>query len=461
MMPRERVSPTVRRERRNRQQVYGRNSQSTEHPRELRFIQNANSPIYDADEPIYTIGPMNFVCDFCNALHFKDEEINNYYQMCCHNGKVSLNLFAPHAALRDLLNSSRNFRENIRAYNNALAFGSLTTEFPDVALGQGPPILRIHGAIYRNIGSLHPNEGERPKFAQLYIIDTSQALQERMGNIYNSNCNPEIMQALHDLLIHSNPYAQLFLQMKDLEDRETLSAFNEGRPVQEVRMFLVRNSTDDVRRYNLPTASNEIAAVFTTGDGEPPNPQERDIVIYCRMSQSCSRINILSKHADSLLYPLLFPYGNPGWHPGIAHVSSNRTAQRNQTTLAQFYCYHLSIRSNFNFLHGSQKLFQQYVIDAYLKVEGNRLNYIRNNQSALRVESYRGLLDHMANSAANQGLQPGRIVILPSSFSGSPRNMHQHYQDAMAIVRKYGKPHYFITFTCNPSWPENENVSKK
>ena len=27
----------------------------------------------------------------------------------------------------------------------------------------------------------------------------------------------------------------------------------------------------------------------------------------------------------------------------------------------------------------------------------------------------------------------------------------------MAIVREYGKPSYFITFTCNPNWPEITN----
>ena len=32
--------------------------------------------------------------------------------------------------------------------------------------------------------------------------------------------------------------------------------------------------------------------------------------------------------------------------------------------------------------------------------------------------------------------------------------MIQHYQDAMAIYRTIGFPDLFITFTCNPSWPE-------
>lgn len=37
--------------------------------------------------------------------------------------------------------------------------------------------------------------------------------------------------------------------------------------------------------------------------------------------------------------------------------------------------------------------------------------------------------------------------------------MAQNYQDAMCLVRQYGKPDLFITFTCNPYWPEiQENL---
>jgi hypothetical protein len=67
---------------------------------------------------------------------------------------------------------------------------------------------------------------------------------------------------------------------------------------------------------------------------------------------------------------------------------------------------------------------------------------------------YKGLMDHLANEAAVQGLKPGRIIILPSGFQGSPIAMQQNYQDAMAVVRKYGKPDLFITFTCNPKSKE-------
>ena len=43
---------------------------------------------------------------------------------------------------------------------------------------------------------------------------------------------------------------------------------------------------------------------------------------------------------------------------------------------------------------------------------------------------------------------------IPSSHTGSPRYMIQNYQDAMGICKHYGNPNLFITFTCNPKWPE-------
>ena len=48
----------------------------------------------------------------------------------------------------------------------------------------------------------------------------------------------------------------------------------------------------------------------------------------------------------------------------------------------------------------------------------------------------------------------GRMVILPSSMTGSPRHMHEYTQDALTYVRQYGRPDLFLTFTCNPSWSE-------
>jgi hypothetical protein len=56
-----------------------------------------------------------------------------------------------------------------------------------------------------------------------------------------------------------------------------------------------------------------------------------------------------------------------------------------------------------------------------------------------------------ATDARNVGV---KRVVLPSSFTGGPRYMKALFQDAMATVRRLGKPDLFITFTCNPRWRE-------
>ena len=39
--------------------------------------------------------------------------------------------------------------------------------------------------------------------------------------------------------------------------------------------------------------------------------------------------------------------------------------------------------------------------------------------------------------------------------------MKQNYQDAMAIVGRFGVPDYFATITCNPGWKEIQDVLKQ
>lgn len=39
--------------------------------------------------------------------------------------------------------------------------------------------------------------------------------------------------------------------------------------------------------------------------------------------------------------------------------------------------------------------------------------------------------------------------------------MVQNYLDAMALVKSFGYPDLFLTFTCNPKWPEIRRELKK
>ena len=46
------------------------------------------------------------------------------------------------------------------------------------------------------------------------------------------------------------------------------------------------------------------------------------------------------------------------------------------------------------------------------------------------------------------------MLILPSSFEGSARNMKQNFVDSTVLIQEFGKPTYFLTMTCNGEWDE-------
>ena len=45
-------------------------------------------------------------------------------------------------------------------------------------------------------------------------------------------------------------------------------------------------------------------------------------------------------------------------------------------------------------------------------------------------------------------------MLLPSSFVGSAKWYHMLYLDALTLPQRFHSPDLFITFTCNPKWPE-------
>lgn len=118
-----------------------------------------------------------------------------------------------------------------------------------------------------------------------------------------------------------------------------------------------------------------------------------------------------------------------------------------------FYAYRMMVRANEdNHILKCRRVFHQYAVDMYVKIETERLTYIRLNQTKLRSEDYIHLCDAINNDGNAQNV--GRVTILPSTYVGSPRHMHEYAQDAMTYIRNYGTADLFITFTCNPKWTE-------
>jgi len=51
----------------------------------------------------------------------------------------------------------------------------------DILPGFGPYCMGIHGSVYHGLRSLIHEPNNHPRYAQLYILDTEQAVAQRMG----------------------------------------------------------------------------------------------------------------------------------------------------------------------------------------------------------------------------------------------------------------------------------------
>lgn len=111
------------------------------------------------------------------------------YHLCCGNGKIGLPLLRqPPTYLHHLLfdndsADSKNFQQNIRLYNMMFSFTSPGAKLDhSINNGRGPPCIRIQGQTCHRIGSLLPPADQTPKYAQLYIFDTENEVENRINS---------------------------------------------------------------------------------------------------------------------------------------------------------------------------------------------------------------------------------------------------------------------------------------
>ncbi len=398
----------------------------------------------------------NKVCRHCGAYRWKDERPG----FCCENGRVSLPpIKLLPEEIKDLF-EQKELLDNIRSYNNALALSSIGCD--EKYVPGFNPTFKIQGKVFHRIGSLKPSEGEVPKFAQLYFYDSDNEVKNRLH--HNPHLKEDILLRLQDCLKRVNPY---------IESLQYATNFCEENPELKVVIHPDRKPRQEhPRKYNLPTGS-EIAIIMP---GEQEGPLD---VILQNKDGKLQSINSLHRSYDPLHYVLLFPGGDDGYTDSIpkkpgkgsdekikekpGKESTEKTKEKpgkestektkeKRVSPVEFYKYRLQVRKDDeNTIMKGRRLTQQYATDGYAKAELQRLQWVRSHQKEIRADKYKGLLDAVNE---NDGVNAGQKVILPPTVTGSPRWYAESFQNAMALVRKHGKPDVFITFTTNPQWPE-------
>ncbi|XP_020262380.1 uncharacterized protein LOC109838340 [Asparagus officinalis] len=274
-------------------------------------------------------------------------------------------------------------------------------------------------------------------------------------------------------ILEGNPYAKFLRKLNDFPSLE------------DFKIIINRDAAVDQRVYNSPTV-DQVAAVWVEGNNDNV-PYEREIVIHSHSSKNHQVKHYFGCYGP-LHYPLLFPGGDVGWHQNIKRRDKNdihRSKQVNtisqvtqqtftsaedifkreregvkapkagSVSCREYYCYKFQIRDTrqSTVLTSAGRLFHQYAVDMYIKLETTRLNYFRKKQSEIRAELFQGIVDSVAAGEA-KACQVGKRIVLPSLFISGPRDMRRRYLDAMSLVQQFGKPDIFITMTCNPEWEE-------
>nr|KAJ0217457.1 hypothetical protein LSAT_V11C300151780 [Lactuca sativa] len=354
-------------------------------------------------------GDQIVVCQTCFAKLWKDESIkckkneNQNYSLCCGYDKVEL----PTLKNAPSNSKSKHFMKNIRSYNSMFSFTSMGGKIDSsINRGNAPYIFRLSGQNYHSIGSLLPEHGLKPKFSQFGDNQRSTSNSSVLDN--------DIIQDLKLMLDSNNVLVQSYRMVRD--------CFHQN-PHVDIKLRLIGRRDQDGRIYNLPSAS-EVAALIVGDIGD--SIDNRDIVVQTS-SGSLRHISELHPSYLPLQYPLLFPYGDDGYRVDIPHrgITPISNSKRPNCTMREFFSYRIQDR------------------DQYFSL-------ILNSK---RCESYEKL--RTQQNLGNKDISNiGQRVILPSSFTGGARYMMQNYLDAMSLCKWFGYPDFFITFTCNPKWPQ-------
>ncbi|XP_071741057.1 uncharacterized protein [Rutidosis leptorrhynchoides] len=253
----------------------------------------------------------------------------------------------------------------------------------------------------------------------------------------------DLIRQIMEVLDEHNPLVKTFRMARD--------RFLET-PNMQMKIKLIGRQTKDGCNYNLPTV-DEVAALIV-GDINVSSYDQRDIIIDSRI-EGLKRIPELHSEYLALQYPLLFIYVEDGYMTYILHrdVDEHSTRVKKRVSMREFFAYKLQEHVVPTLVHLGHKLYQQFVVDAYTMIEAERTSYIRKCQNILRADTFTNLMNSAASGSSENSMMGNRLK-LPSSFTGSARYMIENYRDAMALCRVFGYPDLFLTFTCNPKWPE-------
>ncbi|PWA37608.1 helitron helicase-like domain-containing protein [Artemisia annua] len=191
--------------------------------------------------------------------------------------------------------------------------------------GRGPYVFRVSGQIYHWIGNFCPEGDDTPRFLQLCIYDTDHELRNRLSHFESHErqaLRESVIQGLIGFLNDNNALVKLFRTARDKLQEADIPNFS-------IRLFGVIRA----HQYELPTADSVGAIVY---DGSPEAVTDYDVVIQ-RHSGEPESVNKLHPAYMALPFPLLFIYGEEGYHLKLAlrNLDGNGHEERKKMSMKE------------------------------------------------------------------------------------------------------------------------------
>ncbi|XP_074375539.1 uncharacterized protein LOC141717374 [Apium graveolens] len=312
--------------------------------------------------------------------------------------------------------------------------------------GRTPYIYRLNGQNHHVFGTLILDEGEDPKFCQLYVYDSEHEVDNRTKWVKvddGDEIDTGIVEGLIRMLDDTNHLVRKF--------RYTRDHFRE-EPIRDLKIKIKVSRSESGRENNIGP-SDEVAIIMV-GD-EKTTIGEHDIILE-KQNKDLERILTIPPSLMELQYPLLFPAGEDGYHDEISYVDPENQSKkkRKRIIMKEYFAYKLQVRLNEGLqVRLSGRLFQQYVVDDFSCIEQSRLWWLRTHQTILRNDLYINIAKKVRNGNLDS-TTTGKGFVLPANFMGSKRYMQQNFKDALAVCRVAGHPDIFLTMTCNSQWNE-------
>ncbi|GAB0086491.1 hypothetical protein DMENIID0001_005660 [Sergentomyia squamirostris] len=431
-------------------------------------------------------------CQACQALNFTSERVQNgKFHICCMGGKIVLPPIPQRDEIQEMLMNQNHFyyehlKTHIRHYNTSFSFASFMHSQgridPRAPPNRGIYIFFLHGVAYHGISHPQPHPDKETAFGQIYFLDPQEAQNVRVRNAnqhLHFELDETLTQIFESLMREHNVFAEVYQKFRDHvrdltpEQNCQASLLLYDRPNQHrcgnsagIQVIPLHYQFVDVLSYPqiYPYGRGGYNIDLISANSATRKVQLSEYARYHLADRDGQGVGNPLLNYGSLLQQLICDWAHRREQLKLHFI------QRMQLRGVSFQEYH-------NLRH---QIFERNeaprVADLPVEEQNDDIPVLQyaNNYIPPPAAAAQGVAANQVPPAQgdnqvppppppgqgdNQVPPPGQnppgvAVLLPSSFPGSPRNMVQRYSDVMSMMAALGKPDLFITFSCNPTWPE-------